>query len=132
MRTDYDASYALAEAVLSAEGYEHSKRVAGLLPRDSNYGQHSVALLHDVLEDSNVTAAHLTALGFSDEVVADVVALTRQAGDTYAEYIQKVRRHGGTAVLVKTADLLDHLGQTATLKDSLTVRYERALTTLRV
>jgi guanosine-3',5'-bis(diphosphate) 3'-pyrophosphohydrolase len=44
-----------------------------------------VAVLHDVIEDSNLTSKDLLELGFSDEVVEGVVSMTEQKGDTYLD-----------------------------------------------
>ncbi|MBL8747856.1 MAG: HD domain-containing protein [Planctomycetes bacterium] len=41
-----------------------------------------VAVLHDVVEDTNVSLADLTAAGFAPAVVAAVDALTKRPGET--------------------------------------------------
>lgn len=66
----------------------------------------SVGYLHDVLEDTDVTADDLRA--FMPNVVVDaVITLTRDLDDTYAEFIAKVALVP-LAALVKTADLMDN------------------------
>lgn len=49
----------------------------------------SVALLHDVLEDTNVTVKQLQEI-FPDRVVAAVVLLTKKNNEEYASYIIKL------------------------------------------
>ena len=64
----------------------------------------AVALLHDVLEDSDITAADLLAYGLSNEVVAAVQTLTKKKGQSYQDYLEKVKSND-LARVVKLADL---------------------------
>ena len=64
----------------------------------------AVALLHDVLEDSDITAADLLAYGLSNEVVTAVQTLTKKKGQSYQEYLEKVKSNN-LARVVKLADL---------------------------
>ena len=64
----------------------------------------AVALLHDVLEDSDITAADLLAYGLSNEVVTAVQILTKKKGQSYQEYLEKVKTND-LARVVKLADL---------------------------
>jgi (p)ppGpp synthase/HD superfamily hydrolase len=101
----------------------HSERVAARV--DPAFAQ--VALLHDVLEDTDTTADELEAL-VGSEVTASVVLLTRLDSETYAAYIDRLVASGDAAALaVKWADLHDHLALVATLRPSLERRYRRAL-----
>ena len=64
----------------------------------------AVALLHDVIEDSNVTANDLLAAGLPSEVVAAVQTLTKKKGQSYQEYLEKVKLNN-LARVVKLVDL---------------------------
>ena len=64
----------------------------------------TAALLHDVLEDSPMTAAELRAAGISPQAVDAVVLLTRQAEMPYLDYVERIRRNP-IARAVKCADL---------------------------
>lgn len=64
----------------------------------------AVALLHDVLEDSDITAADLLAYGLSNEVVTAVQTLTKKKGQSYQDYLEKVKSNN-LARVVKLADL---------------------------
>ena len=82
-----------------------------------------VALLHDILEDTNTTPDELP-----EAARDDVLTLTRKDSETYFEYIDRVKNSGSVhAITVKIADLYDHLEQKDTLKDSLKDRYLKAL-----
>ena len=63
-----------------------------------------VALLHDVVEDSNWTLDDLAKEGFTGEQVEAVAALTHDPGVTYLEYIRSIKQDP-LATAVKIADL---------------------------
>ena len=65
-----------------------------------------VALLHDILEDTECPGA-LIANEFPYEVGAAIIALTHTQGEHYAEYIQRVKKNH-IACIVKLADLADN------------------------
>lgn len=62
------------------------------------------ALLHDVVEDSDITLEDLRASGFTEEIVEAVELLTHQQGVPYLEYIERLRQ-SPLATKVKLADL---------------------------
>lgn len=67
-----------------------------------------VALLHDVMEDCNVTVDDLLAEGFPKEVVEAVEFLTRSDVETYDGYIRRLSKNK-LAREVKLADLEDNM-----------------------
>ena len=85
---------------------EHVRRVADAV---SHNGPAAVmaALLHDVVEDGDVTLADLRAAGVPAEVVSAVDALTKRPGEPY---LQGVARAGENplARVVKLADNADN------------------------
>lgn len=70
--------------------------------------ERAAALLHDVLEDTPLTAAELAAEGFPREVLEAVVCLTRVRDEDYAVYIERVCGNR-LAAAVKLADLTDNM-----------------------
>ena len=64
----------------------------------------TAALLHDVLEDSPMTAEELRAAGISQQAVDAVVLLTRPAEIPYLDYVERIRSNP-IARAVKCADL---------------------------
>lgn len=92
----------------------------------------AVALLHDVIEDTEITADMLRLL-IDDDIVDSVEILTRTADETYAEYIRRIQdSHDFDAIMVKRIDLLDHLDSVRidALSESMIKRYRGALVTL--
>ena len=63
-----------------------------------------MALLHDVVEDCDVTFVDLEAIGMSKRVIDAVRCLTKQRGQTLAEY-KEVIFSNRDAMRVKMADL---------------------------
>lgn len=65
----------------------------------------AIALLHDVLEDSNMTAEDLTKQGFPGDVVSAVSALTKVPKESYLDYLLRVKKNP-LARLVKIEDMI--------------------------
>jgi (p)ppGpp synthase/HD superfamily hydrolase len=66
------------------------------------------ALLHDVVEDTDITFAELRARGFPEEVVQAVDCLTKREGEDYAQLIRRSQSNS-IAARVKLADLEDNM-----------------------
>ena len=67
-----------------------------------------VALLHDVIEDTDVTPEQLEESGMSEFVVKAVLCPTRQKGETYEDFIKRAAKNP-IAREVKIADLEDNM-----------------------
>lgn len=69
-----------------------------------------VALLHDVLEDTDYTVEDICDLGFPDSVIEAVNCITRPKGMEYLEYIKQVKKNK-LATKVKLADIENNLDE---------------------
>ena len=67
-----------------------------------------VALLHDILEDTNTTIEELKELGLSEEIIKALQLLTRDKNITYMEYIEKLSSNE-LAKSVKIQDLKNNM-----------------------
>jgi len=67
-----------------------------------------VAVLHDAIEDSEVTLEELRGLGFSEEILTAIQLLTRSTEDSYEEFIEKTTTNR-TARNVKIADIKENM-----------------------
>ena len=67
-----------------------------------------VALLHDVLEDSDMTENDLKNAGFDKQIIEAVVCLTKTPSTDYMEYIRRIKKNS-LATQVKLVDLEDNL-----------------------
>lgn len=70
--------------------------------------QQIVAVLHDVLEDTEINEEYLRNAGFSKNVVETVVCLTKKQHENYFDYIERVKQND-IARMVKLADLQDNM-----------------------
>lgn len=68
------------------------------------------AVLHDAIEDGDLSLEELRSRGFPDEIVCALDALTRRPEEPYVEYLARVRENA-LAVRVKLADLRDNLDE---------------------
>ncbi|MDU0200479.1 MULTISPECIES: GTP pyrophosphokinase [Paenibacillus] len=66
-----------------------------------------VAVLHDVVEDSNMTLFDLKNEGFSSNVIAALDCLTRRADESYEGFIKRIKLNP-LASKVKLLDLEDN------------------------
>lgn len=120
----------------------HASEIAGDLARAGRGTTTvAVALLHDVLEDSDWNAKRLhqelvergssKLANMAKTIVLNVLILTRQQGrETYAEYIDRVKEASDIATTVKISDLRHHLENKKDIADSLVKRYQKALSAL--
>jgi (p)ppGpp synthase/HD superfamily hydrolase len=70
--------------------------------------QKIVALLHDVVEDTDWTFDDLVGEGFSESVIAALRLLTHTDGSPYEDYIERLAANP-LARAVKKADLTDNM-----------------------
>ena len=69
-----------------------------------------VGVLHDVVEDSDVTLADLRARGVEEGVLEAVDLLTHRSGMSYEDYVKNIVNSGNeTAIRVKLNDLHHNL-----------------------
>jgi (p)ppGpp synthase/HD superfamily hydrolase len=105
----------------------HTLRVVVAVPPEARV----VAALHDVLEDSDMTAEDLRRLGLGDVELEAVLLLTRPDDEPYEDYIERLAtapgEAGRLARIVKLADLRDNLSRTRPEQEDLRQRYERAI-----
>ncbi|MES9856984.1 MAG: hypothetical protein ABW166_10315 [Sedimenticola sp.] len=83
----------------------HPLRIMAKMERDEEM---SVALLHDVIEDSTFEAVDLLSEGIPQHVVDAVLCLTKGEGEAYECYLDRVLTNR-LASRVKKADIEDNI-----------------------
>ena len=68
----------------------------------------SAALLHDVIEDSEITAEQLLAEGIPAEVVEAVQFLSKNEAEEYQDFVIRAKKNQ-LAAKVKIADIEDNI-----------------------
>jgi hypothetical protein len=113
---------------------DHVRRVALASPRRAR----SVAWLHEVLEQTDISEQQLLAQGLSDEELRALRLLVRAPGDRsvtgYLAHVRMIARSAGLAGVlardVKRADLTDRIGHRALRRDGWSPPYEQGLAIL--
>lgn len=85
----------------------------------------AIAVLHDVVEDCDVSLDDLRALGMPERVVVGVDALSRRADESYNDFIGRAMLNRD-ALIVKRADLLDNMNLSR-IRSARLERYKKAL-----
>lgn len=83
----------------------HPLRVMARMKTDQEM---SAALLHDVLEDSEITAEQLLAEGIPAEVVEAVQFLSKSENEDYMDFVARTKQNK-LAAKVKIADIEDNI-----------------------
>lgn len=66
-----------------------------------------IALMHDAVEDSDMTLSDLARFGFTERVVTGVDSVTKRLGESYPEAVARAASHPDGRI-VKLADNLDN------------------------
>lgn len=119
---------------IGAPYIDHVERVAA---RVAEHGEAyvAVALLHDVLEDTDATVVTLIEAGITAEVIEAVALLTKTPGEPNIDYYARLRDNE-LARVVKLADIADNTDpiRMAALapdtKHRLTTKYAKAVAAL--
>ncbi|SER65159.1 HD domain-containing protein [Actinokineospora terrae] len=113
---------------------EHPLRVMANVATDH---ERMTAVLHDVVEDTEVTLADLAEAGCPPEVVAAVDAISKRPGESQPDYLTRVAANP-IALAVKHADIADNSSPARLAKldqatrDRLREKYANALDFLSV
>ncbi|MDT3388221.1 MAG: GTP pyrophosphokinase [Bacteroidota bacterium] len=83
----------------------HPNRVSERCQTDD---ERIVALLHDTIEDTKITAEYLLDQGFPERIVDAIVALSRREDEAYESYVDRAAANP-IAKEVKKADLCDNM-----------------------
>ena len=86
----------------------HPLRVLHRLDWNAPESARIAAVLHDVVEDTDVTLDELRERGFPEEAVRAIGLLTKHEGESYAQFIERLLPDP-IARMVKRADLEDNM-----------------------
>ena len=94
----------------------HVSRVATNVARAGGGDKETaVAWLHDTVEDTAVTLDWLRQVGFPEEIVLDVDALTKRKGESTADYYVRVMARPRAHFVKVIGDLADNMDPTRPL-----------------
>lgn len=91
----------------------------------SDYQEKIVALLHDIVEDTDINFDDLRDFGYNEEIINCLAYLTKKKGEYYPDYIDRIISSNNIHVLnVKLADLKHNMDITR-IKNPSVNDYER-------
>ncbi len=93
---------------LDKAGSEYIKHPLRIMAKMKTDAEMSVALLHDVIEDSEITADELLSEGIPEDVVDAIICLTKIDNESYQDFIVRVKSNE-LAVKIKIADIEDNI-----------------------
>lgn len=67
-----------------------------------------VALLHDVIEDTNITIEDLRGEGFSEEILTSILNLTKKENEDYFDFVKRAKQNE-LSRKVKIADITHNM-----------------------
>ena len=133
----------LLAVTVATRAHQHQKRKDGtpyiahpvrVAVRCESLTEKTAALLHDVVEDTDVTFEELRELGFSKLVLDIVDKLTKRPGEVYTDFVKR-NATDAIAARVKLADIADNLQDQSALDPEeaafLSKRYNAAIEVLR-
>lgn len=89
-------------------GKEYILHPMRVMLRGRNDTEMIIGILHDVVEDTPVTLDMLRLEGFSEEVLAALDCITKQKGESYGAFIDRVLANP-LATQIKLYDMEDNL-----------------------
>ncbi len=99
----------------------------------SDYNEKVCALLHDIIEDTDVSYDDLIEVGYSNEIIDILTILTKIKGEDYRDYISRIiNSNNYHAMNIKLADLRHNMDSGRILNPKandvmrITKRYEPA------
>ena len=91
----------------------------------SSYEEKIIALLHDVVEDTNITYDDLKEFGYDNNIIDSLKILTKNKGEYYPDYIERIiNSNNKLALNVKLSDLKHNMDITR-IKNPTVNDYER-------
>jgi (p)ppGpp synthase/HD superfamily hydrolase len=126
--SQYQLSERLAKSAYTSDGLQHVYEVA---TKCESFKLKTIAILHDIIEDTLITISVLQHYDFDDDIIQAVSAITRLKSETYFQYIKRLN-HNHLATQVKLIDLQVNIRRCEqNPKGALLVRYYTALKMLK-
>lgn len=84
----------------------NARRMCAFMPGVNETTVMTVAVLHDIIEDTAMTAEMLISeYGFPGEIIAYVQVLSKQYGEDYTAFVKRCAEHSAVTRIVKMADI---------------------------
>ena len=95
---------------LDKGGHPYINHLIRVSSKMKNESDKTIALLHDAIEDADITKDELEEIGFPSYIAETVHIVSRKETETYSEFIDRIiDSNNVSAVKVKIADLEDNM-----------------------
>ena len=125
-RNLYGKAYLICEKVFDGKthssGVPYMDHLVAVANQFTDDKAKVIALLHDIIKETDLTAMDLNNIGFPSDIVKTVLLMTRENGESYDEFINRmINSKNNMAVQVKKADLEQNMDLSN--YDSVTAEY---------
>lgn len=130
---EYNKWHVYCKDKYNKKAFQHALRLIDYLAYDlrvllmnpeQKYNCLAIAIGHDIIEDTDATIEDIKQY-IPEEVVNAIMLLSKDDNMTYPEYIKDIIDSDNIyAIIVKQADMYDHMSQTKTLTPRLRAKYE--------
>ena len=79
-----------------------------LLIKAKSNEERIIAILHDVIEKTNISLADLKNKGFDQNIISSIDSLSRRKSESYVDYIERLMQNK-ISVKIKLLDLADNI-----------------------
>ena len=79
-----------------------------LLIKAKSNEERIIAILHDVIEKTNISLLDLKNKGFDQNIISSIDSLSRRRNESYIEYIERLMQNK-ISVKIKLLDLVDNI-----------------------
>ena len=106
-----------------------------LLIKAKSNEERIIAVLHDVIEKTNISLADLKNKGFDQNIISSIDSLSRRRSESYIEYMERLMQNK-ISVKIKLLDLADNIkihseNNYNGIYDAKIVQYKNALKQIR-
>ena len=106
-----------------------------LLIKAKSNEERIIAILHDVIEKTNISLADLKNKGFNQNIISSIDSLSKRRSESYIEYIERLMQNK-ISVKIKLLDLADNIkihseNNDNGIYDSKIIQYKNALNQIR-
>ena len=106
-----------------------------LLIKAKSNEERIIAILHDVIEKTNISLLDLKNKGFDQNIISSVDSLSRRRSESYIEYIERLMQNK-ISVKIKLLDLADNIkihseNNDNGINDAKIIQYKNALKQIR-
>ena len=106
-----------------------------LLIKAKSNEERIIAILHDVIEKTNISLLDLKNKGFDQNIISSIDSLSRRRSESYIEYIERLMQNK-ISVKIKLLDLADNIkihseNNDNGINDAKIIQYKNALKQIR-